>query len=252
MRLKKTALVGLCLFSGAIYTSTMQPSIVTAMLVAQDADPLGNSSASKQATQQKEAQPTASKKQPRGRIIRPASLATRMSDEARQRLKEPITLNYDEAAWSDVEQDLEARLKLNILLHHSAKDDSLDGDEPITISLSDVPGNHALRLLLQPKNATYVVQAGVVQIISLDDAHADPSFFVRKVFDVGNLLATITSKQLTNLIYKSVGQEQWLENGNGLATLALAGDQLVVFGTETLISDLDELLADLSSKLASD
>ena len=47
MRFKKTALVGLCLFSGAIYTSTMQPSIVTAMLVAQDADPLGNSSASK-------------------------------------------------------------------------------------------------------------------------------------------------------------------------------------------------------------
>ena len=64
----------------------------------------------------------------------------------------------------------------------SAKTDSLSDDEPMTFNLKGMPLNKALILMLGTKNATYIIDEGVVVIISLDDAE-DSKYLRLKVFD---------------------------------------------------------------------
>ena len=63
---------------------------------------------------------------------------------------------------------------------------------------------------------------------------------------------SLAGYQLTDLIYQSVDGDQWLVSGSGNATMSLVCGHLVVYGPETLISDIDELLSDLKGKLATD
>jgi uncharacterized membrane protein YgcG len=104
-------------------------------------------------------------------------------------LEQPATLDYDEESWSDVEQELEAKYKINIVLTQSARDDSLDVDEPITANLRGIRLKNALRLMLKEKNATFIVRDEVLQIVSIDDAESDAKYLVTNVYNVGDLVA---------------------------------------------------------------
>lgn len=55
----------------------------------------------------------------------------------RAKLGQPIDLSLNATPWSDVEELLENKLKLNIVLTRSAIDDSLSQDEPIFFTLRD-------------------------------------------------------------------------------------------------------------------
>ena len=50
--------------------------------------------------------------------------ATRRNLATEKRLREVVTLDYDEMPWNEIEQDLEARGEFNIILDQSARDDS--------------------------------------------------------------------------------------------------------------------------------
>ena len=104
-------------------------------------------------------------------------------------LDQPATLEYDEESWSDVEAELEAKYKINIVLTQSARDDSLDVDEPISANLRGIRLKNALRLMLKEKNATFIVRDDVLQIISIDDAESDAKYLVTNVYNVGDLVA---------------------------------------------------------------
>jgi len=103
-------------------------------------------------------------------------------------------LVYEESPWSKVEEDLELRYGFNIVLTSSAEDDSLTPDEPVTVNLKGVSLSRSLQVMLEMKNATYVVQDEVIKIISLDDAgHAH--YFARHMIKVEPLLALISSRE---------------------------------------------------------
>ena len=107
----------------------------------------------------------------------------------RKALSEPATLDYDEDVWSDVEAELEAKYRINIVLSQSARDDSLTADEPISVNLRGIRLGNALRLMLMEKHATYVVKDQVLRIISLDeDIVNDPEYFTRRIIDVSKIL----------------------------------------------------------------
>ena len=103
-------------------------------------------------------------------------------------LDQEANLSYEEESWSDVEEELEQKYGINIILTSSAEDDSLTEDEPITINLTGIRLKNALRIMLETKNATFVVQDEVLKIISLDDAE-DVQWFVTNVYNVGDLVA---------------------------------------------------------------
>ena len=99
-------------------------------------------------------------------------------------LEQPANFDYDEVEWTDVEQDLESKFRINIVLTQSARDDSLDEDEPVTSTLRGIRLKNALRLMLKEKNATFIVKDEVLQIVSIDDAETDPNFLVTNVYNL--------------------------------------------------------------------
>ncbi len=108
-------------------------------------------------------------------------------------LEEPADFNFDERPWNEVEELLETTYGINIVLTTSASDDSLTEDEPITENLTGIRLKNALRIMLEKKNATYVVKDEVLKIISLDDAE-DVKWFVTNVYNVGDLVAPRQSR----------------------------------------------------------
>ena len=90
--------------------------------------------------------------------------------KAEKALKQRVSFQFDKTPFSEVEKKLESLTGLNFLLNQSATDDALTPDEEISLELANVPLNKALQLLLETKNATYVIDDGIVVIISRDDA----------------------------------------------------------------------------------
>ncbi len=118
------------------------------------------------------------------------SEATQRTRHAEEVLKQNISLQYDEQPFQEIELELEQRTGLNFILSNSAQDDSLGGDEPVTFNLVDMPLGKALQLMLRTKNATYVIEDGVVVIISLDDA-SDVNYFRLKMYDCRELVKAL-------------------------------------------------------------
>jgi hypothetical protein len=212
--------------------------------------------------------------------------ASQRNEETRKKLAQPLSFDFDETAFSDVQLFFEEELGVNVLLDQSAKDDSLTADEPIVFQLTEVPGDHALQMLLATKNATYTLQAGVIRIISLDDA-VEPRFLGSKVFNVTRILNSfaawnaegnaneamdneqdpinpvqpadagyiIEEQMLLNLLNASIrpitDRFQNPEQPEVHATThTLVAGQLVVRGPESTIREVDELLHTLRSQLS--
>jgi hypothetical protein len=196
-----------------------------------------------------------------------------VDESIRKKLNEPCNFNFDQTPWSEIEEQLEIQYKFNIVLTSSAKDDSLTDDEPITENLAGIPLRHALRIMLQKKNATFNVQDGVMKIISLDDAD-DANRFSTMFYNVRPLLANIseleknrigkpriapqanqseykimelvtTESLLTDLIHSTFRPDEWQHTGQGLATINIIGGIAVVSCNEEFADELRDFLNDL-------
>ena len=103
-------------------------------------------------------------------------------------LEKPVKLEYEETQFSDVKAELEEEHNINIILDETAIDDSLTEEELITVRIRGVRLKNALRLMLKPFNATYIVRDEVLRIISIDNIN-DPENLVTDVYNVGDLVA---------------------------------------------------------------
>ena len=118
------------------------------------------------------------------------STGTERTIKAEQALRQNVDLDYDETPYAEVQEDLQARTGLNFILSSSAQDDWLTSDKPITVNLKDVPLNKALDLMLETNNATYVIDDGIIIVISRDDA-LDPRWLRTKMYDCRDLVAVL-------------------------------------------------------------
>ena len=127
------------------------------------------------------------------RSPKPAPVAVAVSQDssqanaAEEALKVKLSFDLDEQPFFDVIEQLGKKTGLNFVLTSSAMDDSLVEEQPITFQLNTVPLNKGLALMLEAHNAAYVIDGGVVKIISLDDA-LDPKWHRIKMFDCRELL----------------------------------------------------------------
>jgi hypothetical protein len=87
-------------------------------------------------------------------------------------------------------EQLRERYGIQVLLDQSAQDGGLVEDAPITFYIRRVPLSQALKLILQPHDATTVADGEVLRIISRDAAH-EARFFRRQIFDCRKLLDLI-------------------------------------------------------------
>ena len=212
---------------------------------------------------------TSSPNKPRGkRVVKPTtapSTTTRENQKIEQALDQLCRFEYDETPFIDVMDDLREHYGFNVLLDTSAKDDSLTEDEPLTFSIVDIPLRDALALMLMEKNATFQIDHGVLKIISLDVADA-PEYMRRKIFDCRALLMKMRDPQhgatfncdvkepvarLQTLIQKTIEPKGWNVT-NGDASIEFVNGLAVVVATETMLKQIEDLLADFEHDLLSD
>ncbi len=174
------------------------------------------------------------------------SETTRRNRLIDEKLSEPVEWDFDEVPFRDVRKLLAEQLGVNVFLDESAEHDSLVDDEPVTFQAARLPGRDALKLMLKRYNATYVVQRGVLSVISMDVA-TGPDYFRRKIFNCDGIFASdrgCGEDELIALIKKVVEPENWLET-NGDASATVVGDLLVVLATESMLDQVGDLLRDL-------
>ena len=151
-------------------------------------------------------------------VVLGLSEATKRNLVAEEALKRIISLNYDARPFIEIKEELEKLTGLNFLLSSSAQDDSLTSDEPIDFRMNDLPLNKALQLMLRTKNATYMIDEGVVVIISLDDAEND-HWHRLKLFDCRELVLVLPKSY--PMSFQSLGGGL---GGGGVFRLAPFGD----------------------------
>lgn len=128
--------------------------------------------------------------EPNGSATSKNRLRISTDEEIEKKLQQPAAMDYDEVEFVEVMNELRDHNGINVVLDQSAQDDSLTEDELITIHVSNINLSTALHLMLNEKNATYLVSDGVLKIISLDVA-SDPEFFQTKIINCRDLLAKI-------------------------------------------------------------
>ena len=177
--------------------------------------------------------------------------------KAEKALKQRVSLKFGGTPFSEVEKKLESLTGLNFLLNQSATDDSLTLDEEISFELADVPLNKALQMLLETKNATYVIDDGIVVIISRDDAE-DTKWLRLKMYDCSDLVKVLLAKNrpdpngeqtLIDMVQTLIGPDSWVETGQGLASIYLAKGTLVVTQTEEIHQQIEKFLKDLKASI---
>ena len=166
--------------------------------------------------------------------------STRRTVETRAKLSQVIDFNEMETPFLEIMDRLASEYGLNILLDITARDDSLSEDEPITFRVTGVPGGKALRLMLREKNATFVIQEGIVRVISLDVA-TDPDYFTRRIIDVSGLLDTIS--ELENHRIGKMGPMQGGFGGGGSGLGGGGGGGIFMIQDEGAASLLNSVLS---------
>ena len=132
------------------------------------------------------------------------STTTKLNELIRDKLQLPANFVYDDSPFVDVMHEIRSEYEINVVLDGSARDDSLSEDEPVTFQISGVSLGTCLNVMLKEFNATYLVQDGVLRIISLDVAE-DPSYFDRRIINVSALLERIAEKDNRVGTYQSGG-----------------------------------------------
>ena len=185
------------------------------------------------------------------------SPGTERTIKAEQALKKIVSLKFEKTPFSKVEQKLETLSGLNFFLHDSASDDDLADYNEISFELVDTPLDKALSLLLGTANATYVIDDGIIVLISLDEAD-DYKWLRLKMYDCRDLVKVLLAKNrpdpngdqtLLDMVQSMVGPDTWEETGRGTGTVVLADGTLIVKQTEQIHQQIEKFLADLEASV---
>ncbi len=101
-------------------------------------------------------------------------------------LESDAKFDYFEQRFGDVIDELKTDYNIPIVLDESARENNLDEDTLITLTLSGISLRSGLRIMLKPYQCTYVVKDEVLYIMS-EDAALDN--LVINIYNVGDLVA---------------------------------------------------------------
>lgn len=118
------------------------------------------------------------------------SEVSKLNATTREQLRKPLDIDFEEVQLLDVMERISEQLEINVVLDHSAREEGLAEDQSITIRVKGIPANQVLKLMLGEHGATYVVDSGVLRIISSNVAN-DSNYFSRRIMDVSEVLALI-------------------------------------------------------------
>lgn len=131
---------------------------------------------------------------------------------------------------------------VEILIDTVALDElGIGPDEPVSISVSSIRLDQAMRRMLEPLELTYVVDDGVVLVTSEEEALTKLHL---AVYDVRDLLLQGDYDSLIEIITSTIASDTWAENGGGEAEIRAYPQRgtLVVLQTLSVHEEIDGLL----------
>lgn len=152
-------------------------------------------------------------------------------------------VNYDNARFEDVIQDVSTKMGQPIVIDRNALNDAqINSDTPISLKIRGVTSRTLLRKILGDYGLAYVVKGEVIQVLSAEKAK---ELMVTRTYYLGDLLAGGTFAQagilfnqgldqiqamqnvvnIIGLIQSSVDPSSWQANG-GQGTITFAGGQM--------------------------
>ena len=153
------------------------------------------------------------------------------------------SVNYENAKFEDVIQDLSDKMGQPIIIDRSALNDAqVSSDTPITRKIRGVTARTLLRSILGEFGLSYVVKGEVIQVLSAEKAR---EMMVVRTYYLGDLLAGGTFAQagirfnpgldqiqamqnvinIIGIIQSSIEPQSWQANG-GQGTITFAGGQM--------------------------
>jgi len=138
----------------------------------------------------------------------------------------------------------------------------LTADEPMTVNLQNISLRSAIRLLLKPKNLTYIIRNEVLIITTPEVAEHELVVCVYEVRDLvtvfprraktkGDKSATADFDSLIDAITSCVHTETWSENGGGEANIRPlpSSGLLIVSQTQAVHEGIADLLSVIRATL---
>jgi hypothetical protein len=168
------------------------------------------------------------------------------TDQLYEILKSPLPsagLQFpDGTPLEEVIAFLREQYDVEILLDTVALDElGIGADEPVSISVSNIRLDQAMRRMLEPLELTYVVDDGVVLVTSEEEALTKLHL---AIYDVRDLLLQGDYDSLQEIITSAIASDTWAENGGGEAEIRAYPQRgaLVVLQTLSVHEEIDGLL----------
>lgn len=159
----------------------------------------------------------------------------------RAKLQQPITVDFQDTALSEVVTKLEQLAEIRIRLDHAAlKDEGIRLRTPVTLKLSDQQLETVLRVLLSQHQLSAVLENGALSITS--QARAD-EVMKTAVFDVRDLCQDDSeSSSLEQAIMSQTSAHWEISDGNGGNIVFAKPGVMVIRQPERILDDVLRLL----------
>ncbi|MFO1065082.1 MAG: sigma-70 family RNA polymerase sigma factor [Pirellulales bacterium] len=156
-------------------------------------------------------------------------------EEHRTRLQQLISLDYQETPLKQVLESLSENLGVPILLSPN-----FDEEQPITITVPEVSGREALRMILSPHGLSYVIRESSIEVDETQVIENDPTI---RYYDLAFVVTdTGAAEQIIETIQRVIRSDMW-ESSGGTWTVSLVGSLLVVSASEDGHVKIEQLLA---------
>lgn len=157
-------------------------------------------------------------------------------------------LDFTETPLESVVAFLRDEYELPIHLDERALEEAgLTQDEPVTIQVTGIPLNSAIRLMLKPLRLAYVIRDGYLLITTSDVAAHELHAVVYNVHDlVGDDVDRQEIHALIDVIDSCVAPDTWAGNRGGFGEIKpLRGGILVISQTDEVLEKIDQLLTSI-------
>lgn len=157
-------------------------------------------------------------------------------------------LDFTEEPLENVVAFLRDEYELPIHLDERALEEAgITRDAPVTIQVTNVPLNSAVRLILKPLQLTYVIRDGYLLITTSDVAAHELHAVVYNVHDlVGDDANQQEIHALIDALDSCVAPNTWTGDRGGLGEIKpLRGGILVISQTDEVLEKIDQLLSSI-------
>ena len=205
--------------------------------------------------------------QPAPRLSRDVSAEILDRDtEAKLAMVVGDNFRFDETPFADVLSQIRNDTNLHIVLDKTASTD-LPEDTGIAFEIKGVSIEKGLELLLAKYNCDFIIDHGIIRIISLDVAE-DPGFIMLRIYDCSKLIQAVPSlmdrpvplpssaagevppeTKLVKLVTDTATPGEWALTGSGDGVINQVGNCLIVSQSRRGHRAVQNLISQMESKL---